>query len=433
MTTSDAPEADVLPLPTQANDAEISLLGAAMSGYDDLDTLLDTVDPDDFYDPGRANVWRAIAALHREGTHPDVVAVRLNLVASKTPHDPIRLFEWTQLVPIVAQAPYYATQVATAAGLRRIQNAGTSLQQLARIPGDLTERQEQARQAVDEACTGRTLSRARMVADLIDQVIDIAENGAGDMLGTPWPDVDRFIGGLAPGRLIVVGARPGVGKSVMGVNLALHVAHRHQHAALIASLEMPEHEVMQRLLACHAQVGLTGLQKGDVPESEWAKIASHQAEIAALPIAVEDRPGQTVQAIRAAARTLQRTRDDLALIVVDYLQLVEPVERRMNRAEEVGELSRGLKLLARETGACVVAMAQLNREAAKGQPPKVSDLRESGSIEADADQVLLLHQPDEQIPEIEVLVGKNRHGPRGKAVLQMAGHYSQLRSIWRHS
>lgn len=424
-------DADVLPLPTQANDAEISLLGAVMAGYDDIDTVLDIVGPDDFYDVHRGNVWRAIANLHREGTRPDVVAVRLHLAETKTGHDPIRLFEWTQLVPIVAQAPYYAEQVATAAGLRRIQEAGTRLQQLAAIPGDLTERQEEARQTVDEACAGRNVSRARMLADLIDNVLEIAENGAGDMLDTPWPDVDRLIGGLAPGRLLVVGARPGVGKSVMGVNLALHIAHRHQHAALVTSLEMPEHEVMQRLLACHAQVGLTGLQKGDVPESEWTKIARHQAEIAALPIAVDDRPGQTIQAIRSAARTLQRTRDDLALIVVDYLQLVNPGERRGNRAEEVGEISRGLKLLARETGACVVAMAQLNREAAKGEPPKVSDLRESGSIEADADQVLLLHLPDESIPEVEVIVGKNRHGPRGKAVLQMAGHYSQLRSAWR--
>ena len=427
----DGEYADVLPLPTQANDAEVSLLGAVMAGYDDVDSLLEVVSPEDFYDPNRGEVWRAIARAHRDGTRPDVVAVRVALAAAEVRHDPIRLFEWTQLVPLVAQAPYYAAQVATAAGLRRIQEAGTSLQQIASVHGDLTERQEQARQIVDEACAGRNVSRARMLADLIDTVIDIAENGSTDMLDSPWPDVDRFIGGLAPGRLIVVGARPGVGKSVMGVNLALHVAHRHRHASLIASLEMPEHEVMQRLLACHAQVGLTGLQKGDVPESEWRKIAQSQAELAALPVAVEDRPGQTIQAIRGAARNLQRQRDDLALIVVDYLQLVSPTERRSNRAEEVGEISRGLKLLARETGACVVAMAQLNREAVKNGQPKVSDLRESGSIEADADQVLLLHQPDDAIPEVEVIVDKNRHGPRGKAVLQMAGHYSQLRSVWR--
>lgn len=423
--------AEVIAWPTQANDAEVSLLGAVMSGYDNIDDLFDIVSPEDFYDQNRGEVWRAVARVHRDGNQPDVIAVRSSLAEAKVRHDPIRLFEWTQLVPIVAQAPFYAEQVATAAGLRRIQDAGTELQQIASVPGDLTERQEQARQAVDQACVGRNVSRARMLADLIDNVIDIAENGAVDMLSTPWPDVDRMIGGLAPGRLIVVGARPGVGKSVMGVNLASHVAAHHGHAALIASLEMPEHEVMQRLLASMATVNLTGLQKGEVPESEWAKIAAHQSRISALPIAVDDRSGQTIQAIRSAARTLQRTHDDLALIVVDYLQLVSPVERRSNRAEEVGEISRGLKLLARETGACVVAMAQLNREAAKGAEPKISDLRESGSIEADADQVLLLHQPDEQIPEIEVLVGKNRHGARGKAVLQMAGHYSQLRSAWR--
>jgi replicative DNA helicase len=423
-------DAEIVALPTQANDAEICLLGAVMAGYSDIAELVDVVNAEDFWSQERAETWRAIVRLHHDGTRPDVVAVRTALAAAKVRHDPIRLFEWTQVVPLVAQAPFYAEQVATAAGMRRIQEAGTKLQQLGASPGDLTERQEQARQTVDEACAGRVASRARMLADLIDDTLDVAENGTADTLSTPWPDLDRLISGISPGRLIVIGARPGVGKSIAGTNLALHVATHHGHAALIASLEMPEREVMQRLLAAYATVGLSGLQNGNVPDSEWRQVSSKYAALAAMPIAVDDHPGLTVNGIRSAARTMQRSHDDLALIVVDYLQLVRPSERRGNRAEEVSEISRGLKLLARETGACVVAMAQLNRESVKRDgKPSLTDLRESGSIEADADQVILMHQPDDDIPEVHVLVDKNRHGPRGHATLQIAGAYAQLRSV----
>jgi replicative DNA helicase len=150
-----------------------------------------------------------------------------------------------------------------------------------------------------------------------------------------------------------------------------------------------------------------------------------------LPVTVDDTPGQTVTSIRRAARNVQRDRDDLALVVVDYLQLVRASDPRASRAEQIGEISRGLKLLARETGACVVAMAQVNRAAVQrgNDRPRMSDLRESGAIEADADQVILMHQPDANLPELELIVDKNRHGPKGYARLQMQGHYARLVSV----
>ena len=420
--------------PIQSRDAEVSLLGAAMSGYPELDTLLEAVEPDDFYQPFHAEVWAAVARVHRAGNQPDPISVRLALSAAEVKHDPTRLFDFTQLVPLVAQAPYYAEQVTAASGLRRIQQAGVKVTQLASSPGDLDELREQARQTVDDATRGRAASKARTLADLMPQVIDTAQHGQTSVLGTGWLDLDRLIGGLAPGRLVVVGARPGVGKSVMGTNLALHYAHTHAHAVLLASLEMPETEVGQRLLAAHAGVNLTGLQMGTTDERAWSRIAAKTAELEGLPITVDDNPGQSVTSIRRAARDVQRTRDDLALIVVDYLQLVRPTDPKANRAEQIGDISRGLKLLARESGACVVAMAQVNREGTKHADgkPRMTDLRESGSIEADADQVILMHQPDENVPELEVLVDKNRHGPKGVARLQMQGHYARLVSIeWR--
>lgn len=417
--------------PMQAHDAEMSLLGSAMSGYDDLDDLAALVEPSDFYSPFHEEVWSAIQRVHRAGNRPDPVSVRLALSQADVRHDPIRLIDMVQAAPLAVNAPYYAEQVATAAGLRAIQSAGMRLQQLGSSVGELDEIREHARQAVDEATRGRTAPRARTLADLLPDVIDVAQHGQTNVLGTGWPDIDRLIGGLAPGRLVVVGARPGVGKSLMGTNLALHFAEHHQHAVLLASLEMPEREVGQRMLATYARANLTGLQMGTTDERTWEQIAVKMQRLADLPITVDDSPAQTVTSIRRAARNVQRVRDDLALIVVDYLQLVRPADSKVNRSEQIGEISRGLKLLARETGACVVAMAQVNREGTKHSDgrPRMTDLRESGAIEADADQVILLHHPDEKLPELEVIVDKNRHGPKGVANLLVQGHYARLSSV----
>jgi replicative DNA helicase len=417
--------------PMQAGDAEVYLLGAAMSGYPRLDDLAALVEEQDFYSPFHGQVWDAVLRVHNAGNKPDPMSVRLALSAAEVKHDPTRLVDYTQSVPVLANAPHYAEQVANAAGLRRIQTAGVKLQQLGGAAGDLEERREQARQAVDEATSGKARSKARTLAALLPEVIDTAQHGQTNVLGTGWPDLDRVIGGLAPGRLVVIGARPGVGKSICGTNLALHFAQHHGHAVLIASLEMPETEVGQRMLSAHAGVNLTGLQMGTTDEAAWQRIAKRTDELAGLPVTVDDAPGQTVTAIRRAARDVQRERDDLALIVVDYLQLVRPSDTRVNRSEQIGEISRGLKLLARETGACVVAMAQVNREGTKHSDgkPRMTDLRESGAIEADADQVILMHQPDDEIPELELIVDKNRHGPKGLARLQVQGHYARLVSV----
>lgn len=420
-------------MPT-ANDAEVSFLGACMSGFLDIDDI--ELESSDFYQRIHGDIWSAIRRVHASGSQPDAVSVRLALTDPPPSFNPVRLFEMTQLVPVVTQAPFYAEQVAAAAGRRRLLEAAGVVAEIANSPGDIEDQREQARQAIDEAARGRSTSKARTIADILPSVIDTAQNGRTALLGTGWPDVDRLIGGLGPGRLVVVGARPGVGKSVMGTNLALHFAHQHEHAVLLASLEMPEDEVGQRLLAAFADANLSSLQDGTTDESTWKRIAERHAQLDAMPIHIDDAAGQTVTHIRKKARDIQRTRDDLALIVVDYLQLVRPADDRKgsNRAEQVGQISRDLKLLARETGACVVAMAQVNREGTKHQDgkPRMTDLRESGSIEADADQVILLHQPDEQIPEVEVLVDKNRHGPKGIAALQMQGFYARLASVVRH-
>lgn len=413
--------------PVEVRDAEVSLLGAAMSGYPDLDTLLATVEPEDFFQPFHTDVWAAIGRVHRAGNKPEPVSVRLALDATDARYDPLALINMTSVVPIVGMAPYYAERVASAAGMRLLVEAGVKVSQLATEYGDLERAREDARAAVDAACRGKSVSKARRLADMLGGALDAAEQGRGAVLSTPWPDLDRSIGGLAPGRLVVVGARPGGGKSLAGTNLALHFAHTHGHAVMLASLEMPEQEVVYRLLSAHAKVDLSALENSSVSEADWVKIADRHTELDAMPIFIEDDSSLTIQGIRARAREVQRERDDLALIVVDYLQLVEPDRSRKNgsRAEEVSAISRGLKLLARETGACVVAMAQVNREGAQDHGPRLTDLREGG-VENDADVVVLLHRPNLEAAEVTVTVAKNRHGPLGVSTLLLQGQYARL-------
>lgn len=415
--------------PAQARDAEVSLLGAAMSGFPRIDDLLAAVQPEDFYAPLHEQVWAAIGRVHAAGTKPDPVSVRLALDDAEFRHDPAALLGMTALVPLVSNAPLYAAEVAEAAGERALQAAAARLQQIATAPGRLEEKREQARQAVDEACRGRVVSRARTIAELLPDALDAAEQGKGAALDTGWPDLDRLIG-LAPGRLVVFAARPGGGKSISGTNLALHFAHNHRHAVLLCSLEMPQSEVMNRLLAAHAGVNLTSLENATVDEASWQRLAERHGELSEMPIYVDDSSTLTPQGVRRLARDVQRHRDDLALIVVDYLQLLSPVEQRKNgtRAEEVSGISRELKRIARETGACVVAMAQVNREGATHDGPRLTDLREGG-IENDADVVVLMHRADPEVPEVAVNVAKNRHGPLGQCVLQMQGHYARLASV----
>ena len=419
------------------SDPDKALLGAVLSGYRDIDKLSTIVFPTSFREPRHETIWSAIIAVHEAGNRPDATTVQMALKpADMREWDPTYLVDLMQACPQVANAPLYAQQVADEATRRNIAGAGRYVADLAEQVEDMADLRERARFAIEQATATREVRTAHRVGDVLPTVLDIAENGRAKMLSTGWPDVDRIIGGLAPGRVIVVGGRPGAGKSLVGTNLALHVAHRYNHAALVCSMEMPEVEVGQRILASHARVNLSSLSKGETDARDWDRISRYQAEVTDLPIIIDDSADQTLTSIRTAIRDIKATRDDLALVVVDYLQLMRPPDTRVGRVEQIGALSRGLKLMAREHDTCVVAMAQLNRApAVPARRPTMADLRESGSIEADADLVALLHQPDDDIPEVELIVDKHRNGPKGIARLAVMGHYATLGSIdgesWR--
>lgn len=416
-----------------------ALLGAVLYGCGDLDRLAHIVRPSDLREPRDELVWQAILRVAEAGTKPDPVTVRAAIGGEgwrllKDHGGPVYLADLVHECPNPLHVDHYAEQVADNAGRRRLATAlyaiGEDLKDTDRPWAEIAE---QTRTRIDDATlqslTGQPVVR---IGDVLESVLDVAEHGAARGLGTPWTDLDRLTGGLAPGRLIIVGARPGVGKSIMGTNLALDVAHRHGHEVLLCSVEMPRLEVGQRIVAAHVPVSLSALEHGRVPGDVWQRIAERVGQVHDLPITIEDSAAQSMATIRVATRNATKAaaaRDrKLALVVVDYLQLLTPRDRRVPRHEQVGEISAGLKQVAREYGVCVVAMAQVNRASTQrhGGRPTLADLRESGSIEADADIVLLLHRPEDDGAEVELIVAKNRAGPRGEVTLQMQGHYARL-------
>lgn len=283
-----------------------------------------------------------------------------------------------------------------------------------------------------EAPTG-IVRETQTVADVLPDVLDQIEKGHQSGLSTPWPDLDRRIHGLAEDRLYIVAARPGVGKSLFGQNLAWHWSAQHQLPTYFASLEMTSHELTTRLIAQTAEVEMDALLSGRLNDGHWSKISHATQKLTESRIHMATDTTQTVDMIRNGARDLQR-RSGLGLVIVDYLQLVTPRDRRIPREQQVSEVSRGLKLLAKELHVPVVAMAQLRRQSdgEKSRKPTLSDLRESGSIEQDADAVLLLHIPDEAMAwDADLLVAKARAGSKGTVELAMATHYAQIRSLAR--
>lgn len=260
-------------------------------------------------------------------------------------------------------------------------------------------------------------------------------------LSTALRDLDDITGGLHPGQLVVIAARPGVGKSALGLDLARAAAVEQHVPALLVSLEMTAREIVQRLLSAEMQIEL-GHLRGGLSEGEKADLAGRGdelAQLAAAPLWFADKPNQTLAEIRSTARRLHR-QIGLGLLVVDYLQLIPAGTGRVeNRQVQVAELSRGLKLLAKELGIPVVAMSQLNRasEARADKRPQLSDLRESGAIEQDADVVILIHREELSDPsssrlgEADLIIAKHRNGPTGVVLTAFQGHFSRFCSIAR--
>jgi replicative DNA helicase len=423
--------ADEFLAPVQDLRAERALLGTIIVS---AGRVLDEIDFDvvDYFNSQHEQLHTLLLEMrdNRHRINETTVAGRLDAGAVKG-FKGTSVFDILGEVPIVAHAAAYARQISECAIRRRLTTAGVRTQQLARADGDIEEICEKARAEVDNASRSAFTSDLATAADAFDAFVDEISTRQNH-IPTPWDDLNHLIGGWRPGNLIIIGARPGIGKSALGLQAATGIARTGLHV-LISSMEMSKSEVISRAIAQTGRISATRLARpDDLTPHDWDVIAKLRGEFNDLPIHISDRGSRLVD-IRRDARTLAR-KGKLGAIVVDYLQLIQSTGRgnTQTRAEEVGEMSRYLKRLAVDLDVPVIAMAQLNRvsESRPDKTPRLSDLKESGSIEQDANLVILAHRDIEADDDTKLLlsVAKNRSGPTGAVHLEWQGSYVRARA-----
>lgn len=421
--------------PPQDHDAERAVLGACLMSPAALDTCREIVNGWDFYRPAHEIIWDAAITVQESGEPVDAITVgdhlrAVGLIDQAGGH--AALHDLAGSVVSASSAEYHAQIVAAVAVRRRLVEYATALADDAAKPeGDTDAILADAAQRLDALSRGRNRVQLKPLSATISATLESIEGGLPPFEPTPWPDLDNLINGWRRGGLHVIAARPGGGKSLLGLQSALMTA-RSGKAVTYAVMEMDHDEVNVRLLSQSAEIGMTALSRRNLVEFQWAKVNKVVPGLADAPLYVDDTPGQTVDHIRAHCRAVAR-RHDLGLVVVDYLQQVQPAPHltKAPRYEQVGHITRSLKMLARELDVPVLAMAQAARppKGATPQPPNLSDLRESGDIEADADAVIFLHRANPDDDEVEVHVRKARQGRLGDARLSWQAQYARLGQI----
>jgi replicative DNA helicase len=431
--------------PPQDVTAEQCVLGGMLLSPQAIADVVETLRGPDFYRPAHQTIYEAVCDLYGRGTPADPVTIadelarrgELGRVGGAS-----YLHTLAATVPTAANAGYYAQIVAQRAVMRRLIEAGTRIVQLGYAAAgggtDVDDAVDRAQAAVYDVTAHRTsedyLALGDLLQDTLTEIETIGSRG-GAISGVPtgFRDLDELMNGLHPGQMVILAARPAVGKSTLGLDFARAAAIQHGRAAALFSLEMSRSEIVMRLLSAEARVPLHHMRAGNMRDEDWNRLARRIGEVAEAPLFIDDSPNLTMMEIRAKARRLKQ-RHDLQLVVVDYMQLMASARRVENRQQEVAEMSRSLKLLAKELGVPVVAISQLNRnpEQRQDKRPQLADLRESGAIEMDADIVILLHREELYEPEsprageADLIVAKHRNGPTRTVTVAFQGHYSRF-------
>ncbi|POX54912.1 replicative DNA helicase [Streptomyces sp. Ru72] len=430
-------------VPPQDLDAEQSVLGGMLLSKDAIADVVEILKGHDFYRPAHETIYQAILDLYAKGEPADPITVAAEL----TKRGEITkvggasyLHTLVQTVPTAANAEYYAQIVHERAVLRRLVEAGTRITQMGyAADGDIDEIVNSAQAEIFAVTEQRTAEDYLPLSEIMEGALDEIEaigSRSGEMTGVPtgFTDLDQLTNGLHPGQMIIIAARPAMGKSTLALDFARAAAIKHNLPSVIFSLEMGRNEIAMRLLSAEARVALHHMRSGTMTDEDWTRLARRMPDVSAAPLYIDDSPNLSMMEIRAKCRRLKQ-RNDLKLVVIDYLQLMQSGSKRSeSRQQEVSEMSRNLKLLAKELELPVIALSQLNRgpEQRTDKKPMVSDLRESGSIEQDADMVILLHREDayeKESPragEADIIVGKHRNGPTATITVAFQGHYSRF-------
>ena len=429
--------------------AEQSALGGMLLSQDAVAEVFAVVKSADFYAPKHELIYDAVYNLYGRGEPTDVITVtaeltRLGNLVKIGGAD--YLHTLTSIVPTAANASFYADIVQEKAVLRRLIEAGTRIAAAGyAAEGEVEDLVNQAQADIYAVGTqSQTDQYAPLSLSLEDAVteMELAEQRGGEMTGVPTGiyDLDQMTHGLHGGQLVILAARPGVGKSTFALDIARNASIKHQQPSLFFSLEMGRAEIAMRLLSAESDIYLQSMRKGTVSRDDWKKLANVRGTISDAPLFIDDSPNLTLVEIRAKARRLTQALG-LKLIVIDYLQLLSSGKKVENRQQEVSEFSRSLKLLAKELDIPVIAIAQLNRgsEQKTDKKPELFHLRESGSLEQDADVVLLLHREDmgqkdhPRAGEADIIIAKQRNGPTGTVECLFQGQYSKFVNLQRNS
>ncbi|MEY4424219.1 MAG: hypothetical protein RLZZ258_1322 [Actinomycetota bacterium] len=422
--------------------AEQSALGGMLLSGEAVAEVQEVVNGQDFYAPKHEVIYSAILALFAKGEPTDVITVTDELTKSGNlvkAGGADYLHTLTSIVPTAANAGFYAQIVAEKATLRRLVEVGTKIAQLGYAnEGEVIDLVNQAQSDVYAVTRGATKED---IVDLNTSIeaaiheIEQAQSRGGDMVGVPtgFAELDEMTHGLHGGQLIILAARPAVGKSTLALDFARNAAVRHNRATVFFSLEMGRAEIAMRMLSAESQIPLQNMRKGSIADSDWTRLAAVRGQINDAPLYIDDSPNMTLVEIRAKCRRLTQ-RVPLKMIVIDYIQLMTSGKKVESRQQEVSEFSRALKLLAKELNVPVIAISQLNRnsEQTKDKKPEISQLRESGSLEQDADVVILLHREaigEREHPragEADLILAKQRNGPTGTIVVAFQGQYSRF-------
>jgi len=431
-------------VPPHDLEAEESLLGAMLLSFDAASVGIETCSAGDFYKPAHGHIFGAIQALMERGEAIDAVTVsdelrRSGTLEAERRSSSLRLQSNT---PSIANARHYATIVEEHSLLRRLIGVAGDIADIGySVPEDVKAAVDEAEQMVFDVGERRTTDTMRPLRELLgaglDRIEELGQRGSHITgVASGYHELDKVLLGFQPSTLNIVGARPGMGKTSFALGILANVGLNVGRPALLFSLEMGHLELTQRLLASEAEVNGQHLQTGRIRTQDWSKIGMAVTRLSGAPIFIDDNPAVTVMDIRARARRLKKSEGDLGVVVIDYLQLMTGRGRSENRQTEVAEISRGLKILARELEVPVIALSQLSRnlESRQDKTPQLSDLRESGSLEQDADVVLFIYRESEYNDEVPIdraddaliEVAKHRNGPTGKANLLFLKQYARF-------
>lgn len=434
--------------PPQNLDAEESVLGAIMLDKNAIVKVADKVNPEDFYDPAHQKIYETMLDLFSKRKPIDAVTLTDALDSKKALKDiggATYIATLVNMVPTAANVVHYAEIVHSKGLLRRLIEASTLISELAYQDtmevNELLDKAEQTLFAVSQNMSKQSFTALKdILTDTFDR-IDELHKDKGKVRGLPtgFAAIDGLLAGLQPSDLIILAARPSMGKTSFALNIAEYAAIKQKVPVAIFSLEQSKEQLVDRMLCSEAGVDAWKLRTGKLSESDFPKIGYAMAKLSEAPIFIDDQPSCSVMEIRAKARRLQMEHG-VGLILIDYLQLMQgsrTTKGDPNRVQEISEISRGLKALGRELNVPVVALSQLSRavEHRPDKRPQLADLRESGSIEQDADVVMFIYRDEYYNPETEdkniaeILIKKHRNGPIGTAQLFFRAEQTKFENL----